>query len=178
MSLSNGARSRSRLAVGSWLGAVITYAALASTVAACSSGSSSGSTSSSNAGDDAAVIGCGGDKRAESYASGMGQMGKGSAFRFVLMDAVPAPETTGTEVWTLKVTDAGGSPVTDATFPVMRPWMPLHGHGTATVTVTNNHDGTYTLDPMYLYMLGLWEIDMTAESGGKSDSTSFFFCLE
>lgn len=145
----------------------------------CSSSSSSSTGSTSSASDtDAQAIGCGGDKRAETYAAGMGQMGTTGTFHFILMNANPAPETTGTEVWTLKLTDASGAAVTDATFPVMKPWMPEHGHGTATVEITNNKDGTYTLNPMYLFMLGLWEVDMTASAGGKTDSTSFFFCLQ
>jgi hypothetical protein len=167
----------SALPSGRLLVASFALAALAA-VAGCSSSSSSGGATSPGANDDSGVIGCGGDKRAEAYSAGMGQKGTGGIFRFELANANPAPETTGTEVWTLKVTDAAGAAVTDATFPVMKPWMPEHGHGTSTVTVTNNHDGTYTLDPMYLYMLGLWEIDITAASSGKSDSTSFYFCLQ
>lgn len=146
-------------------------------VVGCSSSSDSGG-ANQDAGADSGLIGCNGDTRAQTYSADMGQMGKGGAFRFVLASASPVPTTTGTETWTLKVTDASGSPVTDATFPVMRPWMPYHGHGTATVAVTNNHDGTYTLNPMYFYMVGLWETDITAQSGAKKDSTSFFFCLQ
>jgi hypothetical protein len=154
---------------------------MAGAAVACSSSSSGGGTAT---GDDAAVIGCGGDSRAQSYAADMGQMGTSGVFRFVLVSATPQPVTTGTETWVLKITTASGAAVTDATFPSTpstpnpRPWMPEHGHGTSEVTVTNNHDGTYTFNPMYLFMEGLWETDIVAESGGKTDSTKFFFCLQ
>jgi hypothetical protein len=146
---------------------------LASGLVGCSSSSQSGAPNPA----DAQAIGCNGDSRAQTYSADMGQAGTGGVFRFILADANPAPTSTGTEIWTLKVVDASGSPVIGATFPVMKPWMPEHKHGTSTVTVTSNHDGTYTLNPMYLFMAGLWEIDITAESGTKKDSTSFYFCL-
>jgi hypothetical protein len=160
--------------------AFITVAAMV-TIACSSSGSSGGS---SAAPGDSGAIGCGGDTRAESYSADMGQMGTSGVFRFVLVSASPQPVTTGTETWVVKITTAGGTPVTDATFPSTpstpnpRPWMPEHGHGTSEVTVTNNHDGTYAFNPMYLFMEGLWETDIVVESGGKSDSTKFFFCLQ
>jgi hypothetical protein len=159
---------------------------MAGAATACSSSSSSGgATANADAGEDAGlIIGCQGNLTVQSYSPGMGQMGTSSIFRFELVSATPEPVTTGTEVWTLKILDASGAPVTDATFPSTpttpnpRPWMPYHGHGTSEVTVTNNKDGTYTFNPMYLFMEGLWETDIVAESGGKTDATKFFFCLD
>ena len=151
--------------------------ALALGVLGCSS--SSQSAGGADAGTDSDIIGCGGDSRVQTYSPGMGQMGTGKVFRFILLDANPTPTGKGTEVWTLKVLDASGSPVTDATFPVMKPWMPQHMHGAGVnVQITNNHDGTYTLSPMYFFMAGLWETEITAQSGTKTDSTNFFFCLQ
>jgi hypothetical protein len=154
---------------------------MAGAATACSSSSSTGGTST---GDSGAVIGCGGDPRAQAYSADMGQMGTSGVFRFEIVSADPQPVTTGTETWVLKITSASGTPVTDATFPSTpstpnpRPWMPEHGHGTSEVTVMNNHDGTYTFNPMYLFMEGLWETDIVVSSGGKTDSTKFFFCLQ
>ncbi len=161
---------------------VILMAGAALACFACSSSSSSSGTSTP--GDDSGVIGCGGDQRAQNYSADMGQMGTSKVFKFELVSATPQPVTTGTEVWVVKILTASGAPVTDATFPSTpstpnpRPWMPEHGHGTSLVTVTNNHDGTYTFDPMYLFMEGLWETDIVVESGGSTDSTKFYFCLQ
>lgn len=148
----------------------------ASAAAACSS---SPPAAAPDGGGDSGVIGCEGDTRAQAYSPGMSEPGKDSVLHFELASAAPPPTgSTGTEVWTLKVLDGAGAPVSGATFPVMKAWMPLHGHGTATIQVTDNKDGTYTLSPLYFYMAGLWEIDITAQSGGKTDSASFFFCLQ
>jgi hypothetical protein len=163
---------------------VLTIVMAVAATACSSSSSSNGASSGADAGEDAGlIIGCQGDLTVQTYSPGMGQMGTDGNFRFELVSATPTPVTTGTEVWVIKITDAGGTPVTDATFPVStlpnpRPWMPYHGHGTATVTVTNNHDGTYTFNPMYLFMEGLWETDIVIEADGKTDATKFFFCLD
>ena len=80
--------------------------------------------------------------------------------------------------WTLQILDASDKPVSGATFPTLHPWMPLHGHGTSEVMVTSGSNGTYTLTPLYFYMPGLWETDITAQSGTEKDSTSFYFCMQ
>jgi hypothetical protein len=161
---------------------LMVVAGVATACSACSSSSSAGGNASTA--DAGAVIGCGGDPRVQMYSADMGQMGTSGVFKFQLVSATPQPETTGTEVWVMKITTAAGAAVTDATFPSTpstpnpRPWMPEHGHGTSEVTVTNNHDGTYTFNPMYLFMEGLWETDIVVESGSMTDSTKFFFCLQ
>lgn len=153
--------------------------ALVAGFAACSSStSSSGSSGGGDAGDEG-VIGCNGDSRSQTYSAGMGQMGKSGVFKFVLDKSVPAPESAGSSLtWTLQVLDASGKPVSGATFPVLHPWMPLHGHGTSQVMVTDGGNGTYTLSPLYFYMPGLWETDITAQAGAQKDSTSFYFCMQ
>jgi hypothetical protein len=148
-------------------------------VAACSSSSSSSeSTGGGDAGDEG-VIGCNGDSRAQNYAPGMAQEGKSGVFKLVLEKSMPAPASAGSSLtWTLRILDASGKPVDGATFPVLHAWMPLHGHGTAQVTVTPSGSGTYTLSPLYFYMPGLWETDLTVQSGTAKDSASFFFCMQ
>ena len=104
--------------------------------------------------------------------------GTSSAFKFILMNISPAPPELGTLTWTLKIVDAAGQPVKDATFPTIKTWMPDHAHGsTALPEATSNGDGTYRVDNLYLYMRGLWQVTFTAKSGTTTDSAVFSFCL-
>jgi hypothetical protein len=149
---------------------------------ACSSSSGGGSSDTPDGG-----IGCTDYPHIESYSAGMGQMGKSGLLRFELVDANPAPISPATEIWTIKILDASGTPVTDATFPAMngtiinpRAWMPQMGHGgtiTSNTMITNNHDGTYGIGVVDLFMEGVWEVDIAAQSGSMLDATSFYFCL-
>jgi hypothetical protein len=80
--------------------------------------------------------------------------------------------------WVLKITDASGKPVTDATFPMIKTWMPQHQHSsTAQPAPRNNGDGSYEIDDLYLYMAGVWEVTFEAQSGSTSDSAVFRLCL-
>jgi hypothetical protein len=151
---------------------------VAGVVACSSSTSSSGSGGGGDAGEEG-VIGCNGDSRAQTYAPGMAQMGTSGVLKFVLEKSMPAPASAGSSLtWALQILDASGKPVDGATFPVLHPFMPLHGHGTSPVMVTPESNGTYTLSPLYFYMPGLWETDITVQAGTQKDSTSFYFCMQ
>ena len=57
--------------------------------------------------------------------------------------------------------------------------MPDMGHGTSIVpSMTSNGDGTYAVQPLYLFMAGVWSITFTRPASGISDSAAFFFCVE
>lgn len=156
---------------------------IAGVVACSSSTSSSSSGSSTDAGDDGATV-CAAsnpqlDAKQEAYAAGMAQWGASKVFQFVLVNSTPAPVSAGSSLtWTLEVLDASGKPVSGVSFTKIRPWMPMHGHGTTEVTVTaDSKPGTYVLQPLYLYMPGMWETDITVQAGGQTDSTSYYFCM-
>jgi hypothetical protein len=154
-------------------------------VVACSSSSSSSSGASSNdAGGDGGTACTAStpalDAKLETYNPGMAQWGSSKVFQFGLLDSSPAPVSAGTSLtWTLQITDASGKPVTGATFTKIHPWMPVHNHGTSEVMVTaGSKPGTYVLQPLYFYMPGVWETDITAQTGSQTDSTSYFFCMQ
>ena len=93
------------------------------------------------------------------------------------MSAAPIPPGVNYNTWVIKVLDSTGQPVTDATFPLIKTWMPLHGHPSSIVpTATNNGDGTYTLK-VYLFMPGLWQITPHVQTGSTTDSAVFTFCV-
>jgi YtkA-like len=104
--------------------------------------------------------------------------GTANAFNFVLTNIAPAPPALGTTTWTLKILDASGQPVKDATFTDIKTWMPQHMHpSTALPVPASNGDGTYDVTNLYLYMAGVWQVTFTAKSGDTTDSAMFTFCL-
>lgn len=152
---------------------------------ACSSSTTSGS--SANGGD--AGDGGGGAcpastpqllPKLETYDAGMAQWGASKVFQFVLVDSSPAPVSAGSSLtWTIEILDASGKPVTGASFTKIHPWMPVHMHGTSQVGVTaGSKPGTYVLQPLYFFMPGVWETDITVQANGQTDSTSYYFCMQ
>jgi hypothetical protein len=101
----------------------------------------------------------------------------GGSFTFILESAQTAPPEVDSNTWVIKVVDAQGQPVTNATFPTIKTWMPLHGHSSSVLpTVMSNGDGTYVVS-LYLFMQGLWQITFTAQAGSATDSAMFTFCI-
>jgi hypothetical protein len=99
------------------------------------------------------------------------------------------PASPKTNVLTLKLTDASGQPVKDATVMLptnnqalgwavsKNPWMPLHQHGASVdPSFTNNGDGTYALT-VYFSMPGLWQIHIVAQTAALTDSADYAFCV-
>jgi hypothetical protein len=153
---------------------------------ACSSSTSSSGASGSGAGDggDDGAAACAAstpqlDAKLETYDAGMAQWGTSKVFQFVLQDSSPPPVSGGTSLtWTIEILDASGKPVTGASFTKIHPWMPVHMHGTSEVMVTaGSKPGTYVLQPLYFFMPGVWETDITVQGGTQTDSTSFYFCM-
>jgi hypothetical protein len=141
---------------------------------ACSSGPASGPQAA------ASTTSCSGGLtyHADAYSPNLGKAGSAKALTFVLVSADPVPPGVNYNTWTLKLTDASGKPVTDATFPTIKTWMPLHGHSSSVLpTSMANGDGTYTIS-LYLFMPGLWQITFNALAGSLSDSAMFTFCVE
>jgi hypothetical protein len=93
------------------------------------------------------------------------------------------PLAVDNNMWTLKILDASGQPVKDATLSFPKnghpgdPWMPDHTHGTTPAKAKNNMDGTYTITPLYFFMGGVWSLFISATSGSVTDTTTFTFCV-
>lgn len=154
---------------------------------ACSSGpgSNQATSQSESAGapdaeaDGSATISCANDPRAQPFVPNFTVAGAAGLFVFTITSASPAPPAVGNaNMWTLKITDTTGAPVTDATFSMIKTWMPEHGHGSPlTVAAASNGDGTYTVTSLDFFMTGLWQVTFYATSGAASDSGMFSFCL-
>jgi hypothetical protein len=140
-------------------------------LAACGSGGGSAQ------GDDDGTINCATDPRAMTYTANMQQAGHMGALSFVLSSSDPAPPTKGNNTWNVKLLDHAGSPVMGATIDVV-PFMPDHGHGTSVTPVVTPEADHYKIDPLYLFMHGLWNVTLTATSGAVTDTAVFTFCIQ
>jgi hypothetical protein len=153
-------------------------------VVACSSSSSSGD---DNTGTGTQAVGCSTDPRVETMVPNLTRQGdnlkKGMpGLTFVIAKADYIPPATANNTWTLKVLDMSGQPMNDAvlTFPLAGhpsdPWMPDHSHPDTHAMAVNNHDGTYTVSPLYFFMAGVWSTYIQAQVGSTTDTTTFTVC--
>ncbi|HEX8792508.1 MAG TPA: FixH family protein [Polyangiaceae bacterium] len=87
----------------------------------------------------------------------------------------PQPLAVGNDDLQLEITDAAGTP-RDGLAVAVTPWMPAHDHGTSKTTVTPEGGGKYLVTDVYLYMSGVWQLQI-AFSGSVSDDASIQFEL-
>lgn len=107
---------------------------------------------------------------ADTYAPGMARTGP-SGLRAELVAAEPAPPQRFDNTWTVRTP---GATVVAAT-----PWMPAHNHGTPIeATVEAQGDDTFLVEPLNLWMPGLWEVRLDLDSGAVTDRVVFAFCIE
>ena len=73
--------------------------------------------------------------------------------------------------WTLAITDAHGAPVEGATI-IVDGCMPEHDHGLPTAPRVTHEiaPGRYVLEGLRFHMAGAWEIVVTIDANGVSDS--------
>lgn len=93
----------------------------------------------------------------------------------VALRSSPQPLAVGDDDVQIEVTDASGAP-RDGLSLTVTPWMPAHDHGTSKTTVTPQGGGKYLVTDVYLYMPGVWQLQI-AFSGSASDDASIQFEL-
>jgi hypothetical protein len=129
--------------------------------------------------DHHADAGCASEERDDVYMLGMEKSGTALTVRFV--DAMPAPPARYDNTWTIEVLDgASGAPVDDATLEV-EPFMPDHNHGTGIAVAVTELDapGQLELDPVNMYMPGLWEVRLHFTLADQTrDDITFSFCID
>ena len=126
---------------------------------------------------------CQADPDIVAYAPNLAKTGASGLIQFVLTSADPAPPSKGNNIWTLKLLDSSGQPITDATMSPtgggIKTWMPFMRHGLSILpSEKSNGDGTYTIGSLNLTMAGVWQVTFTAKTGSISDSAVFTFCVE
>ena len=91
----------------------------------------------------------------------------------VLVESSPGPPLRGTNEFTIRVLDGAGKPLGSAP-PTVDAFMPDHGHGSSVrATVSAQPDGSFLVQPLYLFMPGVWRVTFTEDTS----SVAFFFCI-
>lgn len=134
-----------------------------------------------NDGDDEPPVDCTKVTGADTFTVGLPKMGQGGTLDFKLLSATPAPPARGDNTWVVQIneTASGAAPLEGATLQVT-PFMPAHQHGSPImVQVTPMPDaGQYKLEPVNLWMPGVWETTIRASAGTSTDSAVYKFCIE
>lgn len=134
-------------------------------------------------GDDGMEVDCSTVTGTDVFVVGLEKPGAGGTLDFKMMSATPAPPARGDNSWVFQINTMAsgvvGSPLDNATIKVT-PFMPSHQHGSPIqVQATPMADpGTYKLEPVNLWMPGVWETTIQASSGTSSDSVVYKFCIE
>jgi len=143
-------------------------------------GRGQGPSADSSGGAPAGEISCGEDPRVDSKPLPLRRDGDRESVEFELLETEPAPPARGDNRLRLRLTSAGGEPLLDAAIRAV-PTMPDHGHGTPIKPEVSAVDelGTYDIEPLNLFMPGVWRIsfEVANESESALDSAAFWFCI-
>jgi hypothetical protein len=125
---------------------------------------------------------CATDSRATPYQAGMSVMSTTGVFAVELLSSSPGPPVKGKNTWIVRVDEASTGSALDDLDVSVTPRMPDHpSHGTRPVVVTAAGAGTYALDPVYLYMSGVWEVRLTIVGSmvgaGTTDTAVIPICI-
>jgi YtkA-like len=114
----------------------------------------------------------------DEYVAGLAKDGQSGKLKFTLAEATPAPPARGDNVWILQLTSqAAAAPVSGALMTVT-PFMPKHGHAAQidAVITPMAEPGKYKLDPVNLWMGGVWKTTIEVD-GTDGDTAVFTFCV-
>jgi hypothetical protein len=127
---------------------------------------------------------CAADTRGEMFTPGLEHQGVNKLFDFKLVDVNPNPPARGNNTWTVEVdtmtnNTVGGPAPALAPDMTVTPFMPDHQHGSPiTVDITGDATaGQYTLDPINLWMPGVWQTTISIQQGSAFDKAVYTFCL-
>lgn len=120
---------------------------------------------------------CDDETRDDTYVLGLAKQGTWADVAFV--DALPAPPSRGDNRWTIRVTDTSGTALPELDIEV-DPFMPDHFHGTSIrcEVIESETPGEYVLEPLNLFMPGVWEVTVLLRDAEREDEVVFTFCVE
>lgn len=116
------------------------------------------------------------DEARDDFAIGVVRQGAWSTV--TIADATPSDPVRADNGWTVAI-ERDQAVVEDVEIEV-KLWMPDHGHGTGVhATVTPMGDGQYMLEPLNLFMAGLWEITLVLTLPDETtDEVMFSACVQ
>ena len=145
-------------------------------IQATACGSSEATRSTETRPDAMSGLNCATETRKDTFAPGMSKTGP-SGYTVELMSADPSPPARFSNVWILRIRDPQGALYSGSL--QITPWMPDHNHGAPTKPViTTATVGDYQVDPISLWMPGLWQVKIHIEDGLHADALAFAFCIE
>lgn len=148
---------------------------------ACSSQPQKSADSSAAAGSSGNQVGCSASD-GDAYAPGLKKSGTAGRFDFTLVSSTPAPPSLDDNRFVVQITDADGNAV-DGELGVALD-MPEHGHPSPKQPDISfdAESQTFVLDPMRLFMVGLWRISFdfqrTVDGNAQADTATFEFCID
>ena len=137
-----------------------------------------------DAGPPSTGVGCT-QAEADTYVPGMKKPGDAGRYSFELVSSTPAPPALDDNTFVVQVSDADESPVAGELSVALD--MPEHGHPSPKQPNVSFDPAAsaFTLDPMQLFMVGLWRLTFTftPDAGSASasvvgDSAVFKFCID
>jgi hypothetical protein len=117
----------------------------------------------------------------DKYVDGLSKTGDSGVMKVTFKSASPLPPARGHDVWTIQVTDMSDQPIDGATIDFDKtPFMPCHNHATSvfpTATAAGT-PGTYTIDPVYFVMTGIWTVRFKIKApDARADEVVFEFVI-
>lgn len=157
--------------------------AVLGTSSACSSSASDATPHGAQPDGSAGSVGCS-NATTDSYEPGAKKAGEAGKYQFALLSSTPAPPALNDNTFVVQVTNSEGEPVEGELSVALD--MPEHGHPSPALP-SISYDAkaqAFTLDPMRLFMVGLWRITFgfvpaaPVGAGDDSDSAVFEFCID
>jgi YtkA-like len=147
-----------------------------------------GSAGCGGSGDDdasaapAPSVSCLADPRLDSYTGELDKAGELGLLSFRFFNLSPSPPAKGSNTFHVQISDAAGAPMQGELRVEL--FMPDHGHGTSVEPVISPDaaPGSYTVQPLYLFMPGVWRLTFQAfgdpADNAMLDDVVLHFCVE
>jgi hypothetical protein len=148
-------------------------------LSACSGGEAAAPASTPETAGAAGSVGCV-NASTDHYEPGLKKSGGDGRYDFALLSSDPAPPSLDDNTFVVQVTSADGAPASGELGVALD--MPEHGHPSPKLPDVSYDESSqaFTLEPMRLFMVGLWRITFSfaPSDASNGDSAVFEFCID